>query len=362
MKNETYHEKLNWGFRFQVSSFRRPFFCFIIIFLWFIADIASISAQSMSPQIGVSPPMFELNVERGQTLEQKFKVYNPGEASLPIHIRPADFTADENSGQILFDSNEQDFSFASRLWFKIENPDFILESKEVETIKIAIKVPDNAEPGGHYSTLMLEPQLPSFYFEEGKPKVIPYVGILFLLSVNAEGLVRAEMPLTVVEFNIPEKFRLKRFENLAASVFAAEEPKIFSIVESGNLFFTLRIKNNDIYHIKPSGKLAITGAGQTEIKKMTILPGKTRQIPVEFKQELPEKIKKFLPAVISDFISRNLMWGKYTAFLELEGAPLESIEFWVFPWKSATVFLFFLVFLVLIRKRIILSIKTLIRR
>lgn len=334
--------------------------------------------MAQGPQIGVSPPIFELNVERGQTLEQKVKVYNPGDMPLPIHVRPTDFTADENSGQILFDESASDISFASRFWFKIDNSDFILEPKEIEEIKFSIMVPDNAEPGGHYATLMLEPQLPSFYFEEDKPRVIPYVGILFLLSVNVDGIFRPEFPLTVVEFNIPEKFHLKPLENFIASVSAAEN-NMFSILGSSNLSFVLRIKNNDIFHIKPSGKLSIFSGKidenasrldekrsrhAVEITKTTILPGKTRDIPVEFIAKLPEGIQKYLPAFIAEFISSNLMWGKYTAVLELEGKPLESMEFWVLPWKTglSTIFvLFIIMFLTLkYRKRIKSAIHALI--
>lgn len=344
-----------------------------IILTFMAGSIAD--AQNISPKLGVSPPLFELDAQRGQVLNKKIKIYNPGDVSLPIHARPADFTADEKSGQILFDESANDISFASRLWFKIDNPDFILEPGETEELNFSIKVPENAEPGGHYATLILEPRLPSFYFQEDKPKVIPYVGVLFLISVNVKEAFRPEIPLTLIEFGIPDNFHLKKLENFTAGLLGifseamAAENSRFSIVESGSLSFILLIKNNDIYHVKPSGRLVIYSGkkpvGETEIAKTTILPGKIRQIPAEFKPRLSEKAEKYLPAGISNFISKNLMWGKYAAVLELDASVKESIEFWVFPWKvaliAAIIFAICLFFQIKYRKRIKLAIKILFR-
>lgn len=337
-------------------------------------------AQEISPRLAVSPHTFELRVERGQVLKDKIKILNESEVAIPMVVKVTDFTAEEETGQMIFDESSQDPSFASRLWIKIENPNFILDPNETKEVFFSIEVPENAEPGGHYATVLFEPQLPSYYFKEGQVRAIPIIGVLFLFSVEVEGLTRPERPLTVVEFTIPENLHLKRLEKLLTNFTGlftealAAEKQVFSIVENSDLSFTLRIKNNDIYHIKPSGKLVISTAsgkivGESKISKTTILPGKVRKFPVEFQPDLPEKLEKYLPAVISQLISKNLFWGKYRANLLLtaENGKIEKdIEFWVFPWKLglSTVLILALImfFVVRYKKRISKAILILFRK
>lgn len=103
---------------------------------------------------------------------------------MPIAAKVTNFTAEENTGQMVFDELSQDPSFSSRFWFKIEKPDFILESGEKRIVNFTISVPKDAEPGGHYATILFVPQLPSFYFKEKGPRVVPIIGVLFLVEVN----------------------------------------------------------------------------------------------------------------------------------------------------------------------------------
>jgi hypothetical protein len=154
----------------------------------------------------------------------------------------------------------------------------------------------------------------------------------------------------------------------------AESRELFSIVEKSELPFSLGVKNEDIFHIKTEGKLSIINSrgkivGETEIKKTTVLPGKTRKFPVEFKPNLPEKITKYLPAWFSSFVSNNLLFGKYKAALSLkveQDIINKEIEFWVFPWKfwlsTGLVILLILIFVVKYRKRIKLAFSVLFKR
>lgn len=326
-----------------------------------------VNAQDFKPKIGVSPHTFEFEVNRGQVIKNKIKVLNQSEIAIPMAVKITNFTAAEETGQMLFDETSQDISIASRKWIKIENPNFILESGETKDIRFSIEVPENAEPGGHYATVLFEPKLPSFYFKEGGIRTLPVIGVIFLFSVEVEGLLRLGQPLTIVEFNIPENLHLKKLENFATrfgglftEVLAAEKQK-FSVVENSHLGFFLRIKNDDIYHIKPQGKLLILAnnnkiVGEVEIPKTTILPGKTRQFPVEFEPKLSQKLEKYLPAAISNFISQNLFWGKYKAQLTLTAENdiiKENIDFWVFPWKFglSTCFVFCLILFLMVKYR-----------
>jgi len=364
--------------RFQ----RRSALLSAFIGLYLIASLlflkSSVGAQQNEIKLFVSPEMFELKVKRGELLSKKIKILNSSEVPVPIEVTATNFGAEENSGTITFFEEpikrvgaEDDISFNPRKWINIENPNFILDPKETIGVDFSIKVPENAEPGGHYAVILFEPKLPSYYFEPGTAlKTIPKIGVLILFSVEVEGVKRAETPLVISEFIIPEKFRLQKLENLLADISGlfqkaqAENRELFSIVEKSELPFSLGIKNEDIVHIKPEGKLSILNShnkivGETEIKETTVLPGRTRKFPVEFKPNLSGRLIKYLPAWFSGFISQNLLFGKYKALLSLKvGQDIinKEIEFWVFPWKVALIMvlacIIFLVLMVKYGKRI----------
>ncbi|MCX6224755.1 MAG: hypothetical protein NTV01_08405 [Bacteroidia bacterium] len=182
-----------------------------------------------------------------------------------------------------------------------------------------------------------------------------------------------EKPIEIVEFRIPEKEKMRNLEKALASisrmipgVSAAE----INIVEKNPSSFFLRVKNNDIFHQKISGKILIYNffgkkVGETEIKKTTILPGKIRQFPVDISQETPGALK-WLPASISGFLVQNTLLGKYRVVLDLGGEKNnlemnQSLYFWAIPWKILLAVFSFLIFLVIIRKRLFAAMKVLLK-
>jgi len=354
-----------------------------LIGIGFIVPYVVNAQISVSPRLSVSPHTFEIDFFPGETITEEIKVTNKSEVALPILVRVVDFTASDETGGMSFNEELEDPSISSGQWFEIENPNFILDAGETEKVNFTISVPENAEPGGHYAVMFFEPQLPSFYFEENKPRVIPVIGVLFLSSVRIFTLEpEVKEKLEVVEFAVPQEERLIALENLTSAfiggiVQAANE---VTITKKSPSSFILRIQNNDIYHIKPFGKVLIFNifgkkVGKTEVPKTTILPGRIRQFPVEFSPETPRYLK-WLPESVSDFLAKNFFFGKYQAKLVMEtdnkqqGAkddllPLASLTFFSFPWQfwlPFTLIFGFLIFLITkYRKRIFLAFKTLIK-
>lgn len=318
--------------------------------------------------LSVNPQIFEIDVFPGEKHSKRISLGNLSEVVIPILVRVTDFTAAQDSGEMLFDESSQDPSIASRKWFEIENPNFILEPKEKKEVQFIINVPENAEPGGHYSVMLFEPQLPSFYFREGQPRAIPVVGVLFLISVKTFVLEpEVQQKLDIVEFSLPKAERLAALENFISSlVGSVAQAAAINIVETTPSKFVLRIKNNDIYHHKPQGKLLIYNTfgkkvGESEIRRTTILPGKIRRFPVEFSPEIPENLK-WLPASISNFLVKNTSLGKYKAVIALEipGQKLETeTQFWAFSWKIVLPLLFLMIGLILLRRRMVAAFKAL---
>jgi len=352
------------------------FFCLMFVF------ISGVKAQGeISPRLSVSPHTFDLDVFPGETRNEKIEVSNFSQVAIPILARATDFTIADESGGMSFDQSLEEPFVSSWRWFSFEKPNFILEPGETKEINFSISVPKDAEIGGHYSVILFEPQLPSFYFKEGQPRAIPVIGVLFLLSVKTLTLEsETGEGLQVVEFSLPKEGRIlaleKFFTKALGSIAQAAE---FNIFEKAPKNFILRIKNNDIYHIKPYGKILIYNlfgkkVGEIEVPQKTIMPGKIRSFPVKFSPpvETSEKLK-WLPASLSDFLIENFFVGKYQAKLILEAkSPLTAeilqstpviLTFFSLPWKFwlpfFVIFIFLIFFVIKFRSRIKLALKIL---
>lgn len=321
----------------------------IIIISWCFASILavhSVYAQDMAPRIAVYPHTFDMQVLPGELIEQKIKIFNQSEFPIPMTTRIVDFTAEDISGQMLFTEILQDPSLASRLWFTVENPDFILDPGETEKVEFQIRIPKSAEPGGYYAVMIFEPRFPSFYFEEESiVRNIPEIGVLFLTSIQKFTLEpESKQKLEVAEFYLSEEKRLVGLENFISRLMGTVALAVdINIVRDSYLNFILQIKNNDIYHIKPSGTISIYNffgkrVGEIEIAQKTILPGKVRIFPAEFKPEVPEKLK-WLPASIANFLVKNSLFGKYQVKLELQAkSPVTTELFYLIPPATLTFF------------------------
>ena len=302
-------------------------FCFVLI------CVISAKAQQEEPvTIAVYPPIFELELEKGESYQNQILLRNKSDFSVPIQAEILGFTAADEIGGIAF-QEEDNF----KDWFEIENPNFILEPQDKERIKFEINVPKDVTRGGYYVTVLFKSKLPPHYFGEEATKVMPQIGVLFLISVGKKG----EADFEIIEFGISKENRIKILEKLSRTVLDSGV-----VVGGSHLNFTLRVKNNDVYHVKPSGTLKIFGSGdeiigEVEVKETTILPGKIRKFEVNFEPAFFESLDKYLPNFLASFISENLFFGKHKILLNLHGsAEVEKeMELLIFPWKGITILL-----------------------
>ena len=323
---------------------------FVLICVLICVDLCGVKAvyaQEREVSVFVSPPTFELELEPGQNYQNEIYLINKSDLSLPIEVVVTNFIATDEIGGMGFEAGEEDIADNSRKWFEVEKPNFILEPQQSERIKFSINVPKDVTRGGYYSIIIFESKPPPHYFEEGATKVIPQVGVLFLISVGKKG----EADFEIVEANVSEKVRIRFLETLATrnrheTEYETDTKQKIIIANSIHIPFVFRVKNNDVYHIKPSGTLQIFGSGdkivgEVEVKKTTILPGKIRKFEVNFEPALFEKLDRYLPNSLASFISENLFFGKHKILLNLHGsAEVEKeMELLIFPWKGITILL-----------------------
>lgn len=263
-------------------------FLLAIIILLFGQLGISQAAESMA--IKVSPLIIPLELVPGKISEATITITNPNSYQIKILSEVEDFLVSDERGtpQFLPEGSGQT-TLAS--WIKVIDS-FTLEPNEAKEIPFQIIVPKDAEPGGHYGSILFKTQTPS---QEGKLSVSGRLGVLILASVPGDISKKGE----IVDFNS------------------------LKMVDKGSIDFSVRFKNTGTVHYQPKGKIQIYNwfgrkAGEIELSRHYLLPGSV----YNFEEKWP----------------RNYLFGQYKAVLEVEdGAGVihtSTLSFFVLPWEE----------------------------
>ena len=257
-------------------------------------------------------------------IENFLRVYNPNKENIvTIKMQIEDIAPTGEEGFVVVEPPETEtYSLAG--WIKVEPEEFNLNPEEEHFVKFTVTIPENAEPGGHYGTVVAGTRVLAGPAATGAA-IIQRVGALVLLTVPGE--MREE--LVVKEFTAP------RYS------------------EQGPIPFIIRFENKGTIHVKPSGFITITNwLGQ-----------KVENISFSSRNVLPGAVRKFETS-----LDKKWFWaGKYTATLTgsygLLNTPLTPtvITFWAFPWKAGLGMSVIIILLILSRKRWLAAFRVLIK-
>lgn len=283
-------------------------------------------AQEGRIGITISPLTFELTTNPGDTLVNKLRVYNPTDGIIAIRMEVEDFRPVGETGQVIV-TPEEEITYSLKRWVETEPTEFTLEPSETKFIDFIINVPENAEPGGKYGSILAT--ITGVIGEEiTGVAVAQKVGALVLLTVSGE----VEESLTTKEFNAP------------------------SFLEYGPVPFTIRFKNTGTVHVRPRGFVTIANwwgkkVADIEFPQLNVIPGAIRKVETEWQNKW--------------------LFGKYTATLVgsygVGNLPFNPpvLIFWAFPWKIILgillVLVLILIFFYKTRKRWWLALRILIR-
>jgi hypothetical protein len=296
----------------------------------FLSLLIFISAGLILPQyifaqvsIGISPVVFELSGNAGELIENQVKVTNPSDNTVGIKMTVEDIAPTGEAGFVTVEPAETEtYSLAG--WTRVDPTEFTLAPNEERWVKFTVTIPPNAEPGGHYGSIVAGSNIIAGSEVTGAG-IVARVGVLVLLTVPGE----MKENLTVSEFKAP----------------------VYS--EKGPINFEIKFQNIGTVHTKPRGLITITN----------LLGKKVADISFPERNVLPSAIRKF-----DATWDKNLLWGiKYTA--TLSGSYGESnipfspqvITFWAFPWKYGLIILGVLILMILARKRLITALRILIK-
>ena len=278
--------------------------------------------------LSISPVTFELTSNPGDVLTNKLRIYNQSESTIAVKMEVEDFTATGETGEVrVMPAEAETYSLAR--WVSVTPETFTLGPNEQKFIDFIINVPQNAEPGGKYGSVLASTAgIISPEKEIVGAAISQKVGALVLLTVSGDVVEELE----VEEFLAP------------------------SFLEYGPVSFAIRFKNTGTVHVRPRGYVTITN-----------WRGK-KAVDIEFPQQnvIPNAIRR-----IETSWNKKWLFGRYSATLVgiygTGNLPIKPpvVFFWVFPWKLALgislVLTLLIAYFVKTRKRWWLALKILVR-
>jgi hypothetical protein len=248
--------------------------------------------------LSISPVVFELNADPGDTLTNQVKIYNPTDFPQHVKMLVEDFEPVGEEGDVILDEPNTDNTYSLAKWTTISPKEFTLASEEQKLVTYAISIPPNGEPGGHYGSVVA-------FISGGSDQ----------MTGSAVGSKRGALILLRVSGKISEDLTINMFSTK-------------SFQEYGPIKFDLKFENIGNVHVRPAGFITIIDTwgkqvAQLDIPQNNVIPGAIRQAGPEWENV-------------------NLM-GRYTATIVANygSGSKETVTsvttFTVFPWKKGLV-------------------------
>lgn len=273
-----------------------------LAFLGLVAGVVFAQNRPDSTAIVVSPPSFELTAAPGKVITNVIKVTNPSDKAIAVSTSSKDFVASGEEGSAAI--SEEDSSFSLAKWITVEPTTATILPKATANFTYTISVPKDAEPGGHFGTVL---------FRMGGEE-----------KVSGSGAALASEIGSIILLNLTGKTK--------------EEAKLISfeplmkVKEYGPVSLEYRIQNKGNVHVKPVGEITIKDMLGRLVYEENVDP----------KNVLPASIRK------NDFVwNKKWLFGKFRAKINLTYGSDKKVmtgetQFWVMPYKvivAATVVL-----------------------
>ena len=248
-------------------------------------------------QLVLSPPKTELDVNPGEVTSSDIVLANQTSNTESVQFSVEDFTGSKDPSQEYVFDGDQDSPWSARHWLQPELSSITLKPGEVLTFQVKIKVPQNAEPGGHYAVVFATARnVDAGANKQGSSvDVTPRIGAPFLFRVAGD---------------INENGTLN-------------PPEIPSFVEYGPINIGLVFNNKGNIHENPHGKVYISNMlGQTvkviDVANWTVYPDAAYRLLVNWPS--------------------HFLFGRYTVRAEISYGSgdkqiIMSSSFWAIPWK-----------------------------
>lgn len=251
----------------------------------------------------VTPSKLEMFVKRGETTSRSIKVYNKEDKPLKIRVYLRDYRINPDNTFVFSPPGQESYSAAT--WFELKKTEFTVPGKNPVEVPFTLKVPPEAEAGGHYAVIFFE--VAEKTKKEGM--VRGRIGVLILVTVEGE----VNRIGKIAQFEVINPFYSR---NVQTELTFSNE---------GNVHITTRatVTFEDITFGASKGKKV----GEESLGEITALP-KTKRI-MEVKWKNPPLFGKFKAKII-------LAYGSdLNTFNVVKSAEK---TFWIIPWLFIAAF------------------------
>ena len=277
--------------------------------------------------IAISPLTFEITANPGDTITNAVRIYNPNPDPLNVSLHVEDIAPSGETGQALIEAAEST-GYSIAAWTLIDRAELTIPSGIAELTNFTVRIPANAEPGGHYGAITAEAR--GGAVAGSGAAIAQKVAALLLISVAGD----VNEALSLVDFTGPS-----------------------GVVTDASLITLLsRFENSGSVHLKPRGFVTVTDMfgrelAQVALDQRNVLPNTKRIIETDWQPE--------------GFVFGRVN-AQLTAIYGSANEPLAaSVEFWVLPMNVFGPVLgglaVLLVFVVVLRRRLGLAFSILVR-
>lgn len=261
----------------------------------------------------ISPPILEFEANPGETVRTNIRVQNTSDAKKIYAFTIQKFISKGEFGQQEFLPPTETKGLPEWLYF--DRPLLELEAGESYDLPIVIRIPKDADPGGHFVVVLFAEQT---NLSRGDVGLVPRTGTLIFLTVKG---------------NILKSYGVEAMKSIPHS------PSHLPVE------FSTNISNTGNVHIQPEGRLRITNMFGNTVAAYPmnptegrILPGGRRTFHMSWENKAPGKTG-LLSGLREEF--RNFGFGRYRAELTVTvDTNTQTIvkDVWVWPWRMMFVF------------------------
>jgi hypothetical protein len=274
-------------------------------------------AVGYASALTISPAKVELGANPGDIVEETFTIINEQSIEQTYYTSIENFEAQGESGTPNF--TREKIGLAS--WVDVTEKVVIKPGEKIK-IPFKVKVPQDADAGGHFAAIFLSTVPPTS--GENEVSVGAKIGMLMMLRVSGD---------------IKE-------EGGVLSFFLKGEKKLITTLP---VDFIYRFNNNGGDRVKPTGDITVKNMiGMTTVSlnanknEGNVLPGSIRRFEVRWGDEdAPATSASFFTFV--KYEMRNFALGVYSAKLNVtfgnSGSSVKSLYLFVFPWHLMVVVL-----------------------
>ncbi len=283
-----------------ISKLSRAF-----IILWCLFLGPSVAAQE-SVTLSISPTLFDMSGEPGQTWQSKLRVVNVNSFDLTVYVEVVNFAPRGEGGDGRFVPVTADMADGSTLaeWISVTKEAVVIPREQTSDIPFIVTIPKDAAPGGHFAAILIGTKPPKQDSGQSRLQTAQMVTSLFFTRVAGD----------VHEVGSIREFTTSK-----------------SYLGTPEVAFSLRFENKGNVHLRPQG----------EIKILNMWGEERGIVPINqytnFGNVLPNSIRKFDFTWKGEWSMSDI--GRYTAIATLGYGTEEKqfasskTNFWVIPIK-----------------------------